>query len=299
MKRTIVLMMCVSIVLLSSCGNFFDPDTKKTISISSIEYSITNYPEDWYSSTSIVKPSLQYYFSIKTTGNYLQSDVKYVRIYLPNNSTTYWDLMDDFDDTSSSYSGNCYYGDNSKELPIGTMNAVIELDDSTKAAFAFTMGRPGNVVNDGYSYTYASEDETMSSYPSVSIPSIMRPIINALSLSSSLISVDFTVYGQYVFDGVVWFYDATGNYIGRSPFFRDRISGAIISDLNSGIFNNGNGQVNTMNIGTSEIANNNNQVSQSLVNTISTCRVILYDGIQYATDGNYGWYDYKSISSQY
>jgi len=69
------------------------------------------------------------------------------------------------------------------------------------------MGKPGSTSIGGYSYVYCLDDEATASIPAFSTPAIMRPIVDSLALSGGQLLTTFTVKGNNVRNGWIWFYD--------------------------------------------------------------------------------------------
>ena len=166
--------------------------------------------------------------------------------------------------------------------------------------YTFTMEIPGNKTNSSDAYVYSLQDETTPLYPQVTIPAVQRATTSSFQASTTEIDVSFSVNGNNVNNGWIWFYDSTNIYIGRSPFFLDSSTGAVFGGLNSGTsFNNADGQSNSIVLINGQLIDSNgNAVSDSDFSRIAHCRIVLIDGAQYVAIGRgYTDYDYRSIST--
>ena len=291
----IFLLITVMLVLQMSCSNLFNDDqTETTVDISEAYYYITNNPSDFYRVTASVRPSLEYCFEVVLTGDFIESDIKYIRIYLPDDSGDYWDLTDYYDSQSNSYWGYFYDGDNTRELPIGSMQVVVELNDATKASKTIRMPIPGHKDTDSYSYVYASEDYI---YPSsLSVEALKRPTVTDMTVTTNTISIDFRIDDENVYTGDVWFYNSDGTYLGDSPSFTSSTDGSIAPNLNSGDYYNTEGESNTFIVTKSSISYDGAHISSDIADTISACRVVVFDGKQYTSDNVYNCFDYRAVS---
>lgn len=288
--------------LMASCKTSTSSDSDmKSLTITSVAYYATTCPSDYWQSSVTYKANLVYYFGIHFAGDIQASDVLYARIYLPNNSSSYWtlDLAKGFDAADSEIWGaNCYDGDDIKALPIGTMKAEIKLTDGAVADYSFTMGVPGSKTANGYSYAYSKDDEPSPFYAS-STPAIQRPTVNSLTLSGgSTLSISFTVNGDNVHNGWIWLYDSSDTYLGRFSYFLDPANGAVSPRLSGGLFNYSNGGTNTVTLSVADLVDSSgNAMSAAAFSTIAHCRVVVCDGAQYAAPGRYASFDYRALSA--
>ncbi|HXN05546.1 MAG TPA: hypothetical protein VN944_00610 [Nitrospiria bacterium] len=162
------------------------------------------------------------------------------------------------------------------------------------------MGIPGNKTNLSDAYVYSVQDETTPIYPQVTVPALQRATISSFQVSPTEIDISFSVNGNSVNNGWIWFYDSSNVYIGRSPFFLDSSNGAVFGGLNLGkSFNNADGQSNSIVLINGQLIDSHgNTVSNSDFSRIALCRLVVIDGAQYVAIGRgYTDYDYMAIST--
>lgn len=295
MKTKFALMIMLIVVFLAGCT----PSNKTDVSLSMVYYVLRNTPSDWWNPSSTIKPALTYDFTLVFEGNLSASDIVSARVYLPN-LTSYWTLdPSNFNgSTNRLRQSGFYWGNHIHELPIGNLRAEVELSNGTELEYVFTMGIPGHKTNNGMSYVYSADDGILPTYPGVSVAALRRPTISNHSISNSEINITFTVNDENVNNGWIYFYDAAGNYIGWTKYFRDAITGVCLDCLNTGSgFNHGESGDNSAIITNTDIFDaDGNAISSSVFSTITQCRLVVVDGAQYETSTSYSHYDYISFS---
>jgi hypothetical protein len=294
-------LVCVLILLLgfAGCRSATNSSSGDGVSIKGVGYIAVNAPTDWWNTSSSAKPSLSYNFTIYFNGS---PSVSTARVYLPNNSSFYWTLDPSLynSSTNSISEQGFWWTDDTRELPVGTMKAEVSLTDGTTLDYMFTMGIPGNKTNSGDAYAYSVEDETTPLYPQVTVPALQRATISSFQVSPTEIDISFSINGNNVNNGWIWFYDSSNVYIGRSPYFLDSSNGAVFGGLNLGkSFNNAEGQNNSVVLNNGQLFDSHgNAVSNSDFSRITHCRLVVIDGAQYVAAGKgYTDYDYKAIST--
>jgi hypothetical protein len=304
MKRLTGYLFFVFAFLTVSCQSPVSSSANMTIT--HVGWSADSTPSDWWSATATNRPGLVYNFTLYFDGNVNASDIAYARVYLPGNKNLWWtfDLSNQFNGASKSIGGstNFWESDNFNELHFGTMTAEVKLVSGKLVDYDFVTGLPGGAANSGASIVYSPSAESTPSYPSVSSPAMTCPIVNSASFGGTGTTITFTVLGQNINNGRVWFYDAANNYIGKSMSFRDQTTGATNSIFGSGTFSRTSGSSNTVLVPSNGITDRSgNVISSAQYQTITHCRVYIYDGIQYATGSNpsYTDFDYRAISSLY
>jgi hypothetical protein len=286
-------------VLLQSCKEA--TETKKTVTITDASFWIDNTPNDWWSAGAQTKPSLIYNFRIYFSGDIAAADIEHAYVYLPNNNS-HWtlDVESGFNAASQKITDSGFwYSTNVRELPIGTLTAEIKLTSGAVSKFPFTMGIPGSISPGDKNYVYCQEDESLASFPSVSVPAVSRPTVTGISNIGSSISVSFTCNGSNVNNGYIWFFDGNRDYKGFFGYFRDGTSGADSGKLTGG-FHRSDGGSNTITLAATDIVDSNGDaITSTAFASISHCRVIVTDGSQYIATNGYANYDYRAISSMY
>ncbi len=292
-------LICVLILLaFVGCKSDTNSGSGNGVSIKCVGYIAVNSPTDWWDVTSPTKSNLSYNFTIYFNGS---PSILTARVYLPGNSSYYWTLdPSSYNSSSNSICGHGFWWtDDMRELPVGTMKAEVSLTDGTSLDYIFTMGIPGNKTNLSNAYVYSAEDETFPLYPQVTVPALQRATISSFQFSPSEIDVLFSINGNNVNNGWIWFYDSNNVFIGRSPFFLDSATGAVFGGLNSGnSFNNADGQSNSVVLRNGQLVDSQgNTVSDADFSRIAHCRLVVIDGAQYVAAGNgYLDYDYEAIS---
>lgn len=300
--KKLALLLCVFFALSQSSCSLLSL-TPKTVTIEDVGWYIENTPADRWAVDSANKPSLVYNFEVYFKENLSASDIRYVRVYLPNGSSSYWTINVDtfFNDDTLSVGGNthCWYSANSRELPIGTLRAEIMLSNGNSDSYTFTMGKPGSTSTDGYAYVYCLDDESSPTYAASSTPAIMRPIVTDFVNDGTQITTTFTAKGDNVRNGWIWYYDSTDAYVGRSRAFYNQTIGQSLSRFSSGSFQNAADSVNILPQDASEITDRNGStLSSTAFSSIAHCRVYLTDGAQYSGSSAVA-YDYGAISSYF
>jgi hypothetical protein len=147
---------------------------------------------------------------------------------------------------------------------------------------------------------YSIEDETTPLYPQVTVPALQRATISSFQVSPTEIDISFSINGNSVNNGWIWFYDSSDVYIGSSPYFLDSSNGAVFGGLNLGkSFNNADGQSNSAVLINGQLVDSQgNTVSNSDFSRIAHCRLVVIDGAQYLAAGKgYADFDYMAIST--
>jgi len=300
-KKFILLFCLVGLFTQYSCSLLIGGS--KTVTIEDVGWYIENVASDRWAAESEVKPSLTYSFEVFFKEDLSASDIEYVRIYLPDNSGSYWTIDHDryFHADTNSVGGSVryWYGANPKELPIGELTAEILLTNGKSDTYSFIMGKPGSTSTEGYSYVYSKEDEATPTYPASSAPAVMRPTVESLSLSGGQLLTTFTVKGNNVRNGWIWLYDANGDYVGRSVHFFNQLTELSSTKFSSGSFQNASDSQNTLALSESDIYDGSgNAIGATALNSIQHCRVFTTDGGQYSGHSAIQ-YDYRAMSSYY
>jgi hypothetical protein len=308
-SRATVLIACAILAAASfiACSPAAGGDPK-SVKITGVGFSIANHPTDWYSSSSTNKPNLVYDFTLWLDGSFSVGDIEYARIYLPSGSTNYWSLnaASGFDPATKGLSAGIFYSGRTVgsvteagrgvELPVGTMKAVVRLTNGVSSSSDITMGVPGSASAGAMSFVFNPDDEAAAAEPSITAPALRRPTATFSGGGFLPLTVNFTVHGNNVHNGWVWFYSSSG-YVGIFYPFRAESNGAVSAKVNGGVFNASDGGINTVSINSADILNNDVPISSAAFSSISRCRVVVCDGAQYEAPDRWAWYDYKAVST--
>lgn len=301
MKKCLMpfLLFAFVLALLSSCSLF---GLNKTITIEDVGWYIETIASDRWSPSAVNKPTLSYSFEVYFKEDLVADDIKSARVYLPNDSSSYWTLdpADCFDAKAHSigYGVRYWYGQNINELPIGTLTAEIVLTNGKSDRYSFTMGKPGSTSPGSNYYVYSAQDEALPASPAYSTPAIMRPEVNSLSHENGQLKTVFTVRGENVRNGWVWYYDSSDQYVGKSVFFFNQKLGTTAANFTKGYFDASADGVNTLMLNPGEITRSDGTAITALeMAGIEHCRLYATDGAQYS-DGPLQ-YDYRAMSLYY
>jgi hypothetical protein len=235
--------------------------------------------------------------------NITASDIKSIVVTAPtgrkwiNDDAAY--IEANFDPQIPKYTGmrrlySTYHSSNASVLPIGNYKFNVTYTSGEVATFALLVPEPGSTGTDTVSYTY-TEDYVYASNPPDGYSELpLRATINStlLDTTTSQLSVDFSVNDPKVYNGYIWLYDASGNYIGLSEQFRDFASGTVSTTVNLGATFTNDGTANSVVLLDRHIEFN----SGYTMSDIYSLHVVLTDGIQYAADDRS--FDTRSISAK-
>jgi hypothetical protein len=300
--RSVLMALAAPMILFQSCSK--GEDSPKTVTVTSVNYNIDNTPADWWSDGAGI--ALSYRFWVNFSGDIAANDIASVRVYLPGDSAVFWamDAANGFDAKDgcifgSGFSRSIAQGENVKELPIGTMKAEITLTNKAVSYCYFNTGYPGNLTAAPYTFAF-SEDEASADYPGTSAAALRRPSVSQLTNDGASVAVTFAANDARINNGHVWFYDASGKYIGWFGYFREKSSGAVSGKLAGTAFHT-DGTSNTITLSSADILDSNSAaISSSVLASIAKCRVLVTDGTQYSSNSTikngYVHYDYRAIS---
>jgi hypothetical protein len=219
-----------------------------------------------------------YDFWIRYSGDIAYSDIQYARVYLPNG--TYWNIASRpqlFDATNRRIGGwGRWYSTQTNVLPIGTLQVEVKLTDGSDAQYTAYIPAPGSTTAGTYTSMH-SEDAT--SPPPMSAPMLSRATLGAtqtLTASTQTLSVTFSVVDPNVHDGYVWFFDASGAYVGGFFYLVDTSTGLASPRLDGSTLHT-DGTVNTLTVSASDLA----FATGGSFDQIARFRVVLTDGAQY------------------
>jgi len=293
----IVPLLCLFI--LASCG---PSGGIKTAKIVDVGWNIDNLPTSY-------NCSCFYNFWIYFNGDINIADVKTARVILPDGLS--WWTMDLASHPSYFSAANSRIGGTTRfhwsstghALPIGIMTASLELTNGTTSTYKFKVGVPGYADTNGYDYVYTEDiGSPMPISTAVSAQALKRAIVSSATLNTttSSLNIGFSTDDNRTFNGYVWFYDASDNYLGVSKRFVDGDSGVKLLGLNTGAGLITTGASNTLILAPADVRDSNGTaLSTSVFNSIATFELVTLDGDQYDEPGDYWDYDYRAISSPF
>jgi hypothetical protein len=289
-----IFLIIMSLFLLAG-GPQATPPNAANISITSLGWYYENIDPSFWNAPPSNGQTAYYDFFIHYEGNIAFSDISYARVYLPDHS--YWTINIDstYLNTQYSYIGGYgrWYSNQLDVLPIGALQVEVRLTNGVDSKYTAQIPAPGGTTT-GTATTMYSQD--LSSPPANSAPMVLRATIgtgNTLTTSTSTIVIKFSVTDSKVYDGYVWFFDASNNYLGGFFRFRNPSTGAICSQL-SGSSLNINGTNNTLTLKPTDLTLNQG----ATFSQIAKFFLVLTDGYQYGVQSNgLAIYDGRSISA--
>jgi len=267
-----------------------DPISPQTqnIQINNIGWIFTNNPSDFNNGHLIIEITLHYsgaslhpneisYFKMTTSANTWT---------IPITSTNLLDSLSEI--RQGLYSTS--FSPNASVLPIGSYGFELKLTDGFDASKTVDFPAPGSLVTNGYNFIYT--EDYSGGVPSTFVKMVRRPISNSVTKTNDSITIAFTSNDTLFYNGYVWFYNSSGNYIGVSSWFRNIATKALSSTINSGLAIYSDGV-------TKNVVKLSQQTctiySPSSFNDIYSVRVVITDGIQYKDSPNIS-YDCRAVS---
>ena len=211
-------------------------------------------------------------------------DIEYVEVSNPEG--LYWVLRDsetgkDHYDPEGGFFGGWrryYSAGHPHRVLLGQYTALVRDSKGNEATDTLSFNEPGSLSGSGFLY---SEDYTGST--SGGIKMLQRAIITNATKGISDVTIEFTVDDTRVYNGYVWFFDVSAEYITWSDFFKNTINSG--AGLNTDGFTN-----NILQIQSTDLA-----LGTFTWNDISGFHIVLTDGLQYSP--NEDWWDHRSISA--
>ncbi|HRY53897.1 MAG TPA: hypothetical protein P5133_13915 [Spirochaetia bacterium] len=298
MRKAFLALIAATLLFASSCAQAGGGSGDKKATITGVGWSIQNMKY-------ISGATCGYNFTIYYEGDIGAEDVEYAEIGVPNDSEHVWgfDLADEpglLDAARSriSESGFVFSACNDV-LPIGATKAVLVLKNGSRSEYSFTTGIPGMIGANGYQYVYTA-DYDPDAYP---IPAgsrraaLGRATISSGTYDPTSIYLNFAINDGYAYNGYVWAYDGSDNFLGVSHRFYNTGTYAADPYLNSGGGLKKDGSTNSAVLKASDFYTGSGaSMSSTVFGQISRCEVVLLDGAQYATPGDYSGYDHRSVS---
>ena len=225
--------------------------------------------------------TLRMNFWVRATDADGTSDIKLITVAQPNG--WYWTLHDTADEYDSYSTTTGRFGSwqrfrsstypHSKDLG----DYTIEVTDSAGnvATKTRTIFAPGESTSNSSSFIYTEE---FIGGTAGGIPMIRKAQNISADVSNDTINLSFTVNDPNVYDGYIWLYDASADYVGYSTRFRTLLNGGLNTDDTT----------NDIQIQSSDVT----CITGKSFSDASGFHILLLDGDQYGGDG----YDNRSIS---
>ena len=212
-------------LLLLGCGGSSGPHP--SVTIAGLTWLEENIDPSFWQTAPPNNQTAFYDFWIDYAGDITFGDIQYARVYLPGG--TYWTVSRDstfFSATSKQIGGygRWYATAQPNLLPIGSLQVEVKLNDGVDATYTATIPAPASLTAGTYT-TMHTEDAV--SPPATSAPMVQRATVgatNTLTSATQVISITFSVNDANVYDGFVWFFDSTKNYLGGFFYLRDPLT---------------------------------------------------------------------------
>jgi hypothetical protein len=291
------LLALVSLQLVAGCGRSSSSALPgPSLTITSLGWAEESIDPSYWTTAPPNGQTAFYDFWIHYSGDIAYSDIQYARVYLPGGS--YWNIATRpqlFDGTKRVIGGwNRWYSTQTNFLPIGSLQVEVKLTDGTDAQFTAFIPAPGSTTAGTYT-TMHSEDAI--SPPPWSAPMLPRATLGptqTLTAATQTLSVTFSAVDPNVHDGYVWFFDASGAFVGEFMYLVDPSTGLASPRLaGSTLYNDG--TMNTLTVSASDL----HFVTGGSFGQIARFRVVLTDGAQYGLVASGALrYDCVSISAE-
>jgi hypothetical protein len=205
-----------------------------------------------------------------------REDIVEIDVIDPEGRT--WYIEDHYLEAYSYWGGWWYYVDSRpNRVELGIYEVVARDSAGHEITSSVSFNSPGSLGGSGFLY---SEDYTGSTVGGVEM--LNRASNLSGTKGASDLSISFSVNDSRVFNGWIWFYDGSADFITNSDWFKDTINGG--SGLNTG------GTSNTVNLSVDDL-----DLGSYAFSDIAGFHVILTDGAQYAPEDTY--FDHRSISA--
>ena len=292
MKR--ILYLFIAVLLGFSClsCDSSDDSSGSSVSINSVGWVLENIDESFFSADDPASAFINFWVNLEAN-SLVASDIDSIAIYAP--SGTYWEFDDQSDieyyfDTEDDTIGGwlrLYSSSHPDTVELGTYEFKINFTGGESKEYSLNIPAPGMTSTGGYSYCYSPENyDEVSGYKA--LPS--KAVDLYLGMEGNVYA-EFSVTDDIVYNAMLWFYDNSGDYIGKSAWLRDFETGAISSVLNGGDgFYTTIETYNFVDLSSSDIDFEDGYG----IDDINSMRVVLTDGKQY--EGESATYDSRSIS---
>jgi hypothetical protein len=287
-----VLSMTLLPILFLGCGG--SSSSSPSITITGVTWVEENIDPSFWQTAPPNGQTAYYDFWIDYTGDIALGDIQYARVYGPG---VVWNIIYNsklFSATSRQIGGygRWYDAVNPNLLPIGPLQVEVKLNSGADARYALSVPAPASTTAGSYT-TMHTED--LLSPLATSAPMVKRATIgatNTLTASTQEIGITFSVDDASVYDGFVWFYDASKNYLGGFFYFRDPATGSVSPRLAGSSFHV-DGTSNTLTLQPNDLQLN----TGASFGQIAQFGIGLTDGAQYVQTSGQLRRDCRSISA--
>ena len=285
-------------LFLAACGGTSStPLPKKEVRVERLGWVLENRSP----SESDLGTSARLRTSIKFADTGLEAgDFASVRITDPTDRGIYW-LFDDAADFEEKFNGenDVFFAnlvvsgqDNGAVMALGTYTYEVVLKNGNSARETLLVPAPGSADTDGYSFVYTEDYAADPPSNFVALPERAAIQTVTLDLQGARLDVAFSAVGKDIYNGWVWAYDAQGEFVGYSSYFRDE-AGALVPELNGGAALLKDGALNTLSVPEARM----DFVDTASLADVASVVVVLTDGEQYASETHTN-HDAMSVSSR-
>ena len=212
-------------------------------------------------------------------------DIIYVSVTDPGG--TNWTLRDNdtgkdhYDDEGEFFGGwrRYYDTDQPNAVILGQYTVLVRDSAGNEVTDTISVNSPG--TNSGSDFIYS---ENYTGLTSGSIEMLKRATIIDVMKGQDDMTLQFQVDDSRVFNGFIWFYDDSTNYITWSGLIKNKVNEGV------GFFKDG--TTNTLKIQSSDL-----ELGDFTFDNIKGIHLVLRDGIQFSPKENV--YDHRSVSQYY
>ena len=183
---------------------------------------------------------------------------------------------------------------NGSVLPIGNYEFDVTYTNSKTVTKLFTIPAPGSTTSGSTSYVYTEDYTGTIGGDYKALPKRANITNCVLTSANTEVTIEFNVDDSNIYNCSIWFYDESGNYVGRSGWLRDFSTGSLASVINNGTELNVDGSNNSIVLSLADISYQEGKTSADL----NSVHIILTDGLQYASSTDIDGYDTRSISAK-
>jgi hypothetical protein len=238
-----------------------------------------------------------YDFFVGYEGNIAFSDISSATVTAPGGGT--WNVCPNSNFFDAQHKviggfGRFYDGSDPNVLPIGNFKAEVVLHDGTVARHTGRIPAPGSTTTGTYTSMHSQDGPSAAD----SAPMMLRATVSTATLhtTTKTVIIEFSVSDPLVYNGYVWFFDSSENYLGGFHYFRDPVTGVISPALGGNLFVNG--TVNTLTLGSGDLTLAPGVSLADFFSNAAECVVVLTDGAQYGAGASHPRYDGQSISAR-
>jgi len=293
-SKIMAVLLFLGSVLFMGCPTPVDPNADKTISINGIGWVMENVDQGFFI-PSVGLNEVAGVFDLHWTGSAISnSDISYATMSSAATPGYHWTFPSSGYDAANQtlYSGRFYteyYASNRSVFPIGLMNFTIGLTNGKTATYAFNIPDPASTTASSGNLIY---NENYSGSPASNYKRIISRPTNISHTSGATKSVTFTLNDPQFYNGYLWLYDGSDNYVGITEFFRVDASGNLSSMMGGSLLNTIS-TTNTVTFDTTKVTYESGKTWADVVRFV----LVTTDGEQFKPTKNS--FDCRSISGRY